>query len=120
MVIEEVVEVDADVNARRAEILARARQSRRDRPHPSVKTIDGSAQNRLGGFVPARTSAVEARLAQMPPTCRNGYLRALGGRSPRAAIKSFCLECVGWQRREVALCTAAACPLWAYRPFRKQ
>jgi hypothetical protein len=120
MVIEEVVEVNADVNARRAEILAKARQARRNRPHPSITTIDELAQNRLALLNPARRSAVEARLAGMPPTCRNTYLRAVGGRSPRAAIKSFCLECVGWQRRDVALCTAAACPLWAYRPFRKQ
>jgi len=55
----------------------------------------------------------------MPKACRSTYLRAVGGRWPKSAIKAFCLECVGWQRAEVARCTALACPLWAYRPFRR-
>jgi hypothetical protein len=78
------------------------------------------AQQRLGRLPSNRRSPVAARLAEMPPKCRLGYLLAIEGRAaPRAAIKSFCLECVGWQRSEVTLCTAVACPLWAYRPFRK-
>ena len=65
----------------------------------------------------ARKSACE-RLSQMGPNRRNGYLRALKGDSPAAAIKAFCLECVGWQKEEVKLCTAPACPLYRYRPFQ--
>lgn len=38
--------------------------------------------------------------------------------SPRAAIKAFCAECVGYDRDAVAGCTAYACPLWRYRPFQ--
>jgi len=67
---------------------------------------------------PARKPAVERRLGEVPQIYRAGYLKALAGRSPKAAIKAFCLECVGWQRAEVAACTALACPLWSYRPFR--
>jgi hypothetical protein len=54
----------------------------------------------------------------MPKSCRAAYLKATCGKaSPRMAIKAFCLECCGWQRKEVRLCTGLACPLWAYRPF---
>ena len=69
-------------------------------------------------LAPIRRPAVEKRLAAMPAIYRSGYLRAMAGRSPTAAIKSFCLECVGWQRAEVTRCTALACPLYGYRPFR--
>lgn len=63
--------------------------------------------------------AVRKRLADMPDSARRGYLRAIQGKaSPRAAIKAFCMECCGWQRDEVRLCTAQACPLYAYRPFQ--
>lgn len=38
--------------------------------------------------------------------------------SYRQAIKAKCIDCSGWQKREVALCTAETCPLWRYRPFQ--
>ncbi len=57
------------------------------------------------------------RLAQMPPSHRNSYRQAVSGEaSPREAIKAHCLECMGWNRAEVAQCTGRACPLWFYRP----
>jgi hypothetical protein len=64
--------------------------------------------------------AIAKRAAEMPRKYRPAYLKAAGGTaSPRTAIKAFCLECVGWQREEVARCTAPACPLYAYRPFQR-
>ena len=38
---------------------------------------------------------------------------------PRQAIKAFCQECAGYERRAVTGCTAYACPLWRYRPYQK-
>lgn len=67
----------------------------------------------------ARAAAIAARTAQMPVSCRGTYRRAVEGRSLRAAVKAFCLECVGWKREEVAACTALACPLWPVRPFQR-
>jgi hypothetical protein len=69
---------------------------------------------------PAQESAIAKRLSDMPETCRRTYLRAMQGRSLAAAVKAFCMECVSWDRREVALCTAPACPLYPYRPFGRQ
>jgi len=59
------------------------------------------------------------RIADMPSSYRNVYKKAMSGKSLRAATKSFCLECVGWKRDEVALCTSPACPLYPYRPFQE-
>jgi len=42
-----------------------------------------------------------------------------GSASPRQAIKAFCLQCVGYQRQDVAGCTAVACPLHKYRPYQR-
>jgi len=41
--------------------------------------------------------------------------RALKGRSRKAAIKAFCLECCGFNRKEVELCQSPDCPLYPYR-----
>ncbi len=67
---------------------------------------------------PNRQQQIEERLAQMPPKCRRTYERAVNG-SKAAAIKAQCLECCGWVRQEVTLCTDPACPLYAARPFQK-
>ncbi|MFH1731225.1 MAG: hypothetical protein ABIF82_06205 [Planctomycetota bacterium] len=34
---------------------------------------------------------------------------------PSKAIRSFCLECVGWNAAEVERCSAPECHLWPYR-----
>jgi hypothetical protein len=49
---------------------------------------------------------------------RTNYDRAMRGRSPKAAIKAHCLECVCWQKEEVRLCSSPACALFPYRPYR--
>lgn len=43
------------------------------------------------------------------------YARAKTGRAQSAAIRSFCLECVGYVFEEVKLCTDTGCPLYEYR-----
>ena len=35
------------------------------------------------------------------------------------AIRYFCYECMGWQKQEVRNCTAPNCPLFPFRPLRK-
>ena len=61
---------------------------------------------------------VERRLAEMPERWRKRYLRAIEGRSRKAAIDMMCLECVGWVVEEVRFCTDRGCPLWPYRPYK--
>jgi len=65
-----------------------------------------------------RQKNIAERRAQMPKIHRANYDKAMGGKSMKAAIKAFCLECVGWEKEEVRLCTGLACPLWPYRPYR--
>ena len=36
-------------------------------------------------------------------------------KSRKAAVRSFCLECVGYSENEVKLCTDHACPLFRWR-----
>ena len=61
---------------------------------------------------------MQERLEQMPKSYRSNYKKAMRGRSQKAAISSFCLECVGYQREEVKLCTDLGCPLYPYRPIK--
>jgi hypothetical protein len=66
-----------------------------------------------------RDQKISERRAQMPRAYRATYNRAVGGKSLRAAINSFCLECVCWQIGEIRDCTDLACPLHAIRPYQE-
>ena len=60
---------------------------------------------------------IEKRLKQMPVTMHSTYKRAMRGRSQKAAIASFCFECMGYHRPEIARCTDLGCSLYPYRPI---
>jgi hypothetical protein len=65
-----------------------------------------------------RDAAIAERLAQTPKKYRATYRRAVKGRSLRVCVNAQCLECCGWQSREVAVCTDKGCPLFAVRPYQ--
>ncbi|HIJ72228.1 MAG TPA: hypothetical protein HPP87_12865 [Planctomycetes bacterium] len=65
-----------------------------------------------------RRAKIAQRRAQMPRKYRRTYDRAVSGKSLRACVDSFCLECCGWKSQEVSLCTSLACPLYAVRPYQ--
>jgi hypothetical protein len=65
-----------------------------------------------------RHRQIDERRAEMPEIHRANYDKAQRGKSMKAAIKAFCLECVCWQKEEVRLCTSPACPLYSYRPYK--
>jgi len=54
----------------------------------------------------------------VPESMRKNYEKAMTGKSRGAAVKAFCCECCGYERKEVSLCTDTGCPLYLYRPFR--
>jgi len=65
---------------------------------------------------------VQKRLKDIPGTNQGDYRRtyklAMSGKSRKAAIKAFCLECVGWEREEVRCCTSKNCPIFLYRHYQ--
>jgi len=63
---------------------------------------------------------VSRKLKGIPSAYRHTYKRAMAGKSLRAAVNAFCLECVCWQREEVKNCTSVDCPLFPYRPYQKK
>lgn len=58
----------------------------------------------------------QSRLKQMPTSFRKSYKKAL--KSKAFAIKSFCAECTGFDRKSVRFCTDTGCPLWPHRPYQ--
>ena len=64
----------------------------------------------------------QERLKQIPnihnSKYRRQYKKAMTGKSLRSAVNSFCLECVAYERVEVAKCTDTGCPLFQYRPYK--
>lgn len=84
------------------------------------EALSEAIRERLSALDPCKRAQVEKRAADVPKSARQGYVRAaLGETSPRQAIKAFCMECMAWDRTEVAQCTARACPLYGYRPFAR-
>ena len=65
-----------------------------------------------------RQKQIAERRAQMPRSYRACYDKAVSGKSLRAAINSFCLECVCWQIEEIRNCTDLGCPLFSLRPYQ--
>jgi hypothetical protein len=59
-----------------------------------------------------------AKLSGVPAIYRNTFTLAYEGRSRSAAIKAFCLDCVGFERKSIRECTSHACPLYPYRPYQ--
>lgn len=62
----------------------------------------------------------EKRLEEMPNVCRGTYESAMQGKSRKTAVKAFCQECMGWESYQIEIrgCTAQACPLYEYRPYK--
>ena len=60
----------------------------------------------------------EAYLEQVPVSYRATFERAFNGQSRSAAVKAFCLMCVGFQRNHITNCTAKSCPLYEFRPYQ--
>lgn len=69
------------------------------------------------GITPQQADQITRRRQNIPKKYAGHYDKAVKGNRP-AAVKAFCLECVGWIRTEITLCTDLACPLYVIRPFR--
>ena len=61
------------------------------------------------------SDAIQRMAQQYPPAHRRQYLRAVAGKSRAAAMKTFCLSCVGFVAADVRRCGTESCPLHAYR-----
>ena len=70
-------------------------------------------------YSPADLEAARAKkLADIPVRQRPIFRRAWTGKSRKAAMRAFCLECMGYESAEVNRCTAPTCPLFEYRAGR--
>ncbi len=64
----------------------------------------------------SRVERIAKHRAQIPRLYRGIYDKAVSGKSRKAAMHAFCLECCGWKINEVFLCTSPQCSLYTYRP----
>ncbi len=67
-----------------------------------------------------RAERIRKHRADIPKIHHRIYDRAMQGKSLKSAVKSFCLECVCWQKEEVRHCTSLICPLYPYRPYKEK
>jgi len=66
-----------------------------------------------------RDEQIAKRLSSIPVMYRSTYKKAVTHKSMRAAVNSQCLECVGYERKEISVCTDLGCPLYSFRPYQK-
>jgi hypothetical protein len=96
--------------------------------------MGASAQSeQTGAQVRAELRPIKARLelrgkhpvGRDPRRMTRDELKAVGHEpmSPLQALRARCLDCCGYQEKEVALCPAVDCPSWPFRmgtdPWRK-
>jgi len=62
---------------------------------------------------------IAERLASIPKKYRQIYEKAMQGKSRKAGIDAFCLECLGWKRKDIEGCSSTACSLYHFRPYQK-
>lgn len=55
----------------------------------------------------------------LPKVYQSIYIKAMRGKSLRAAVIAKCQDCASWQREEVKNCLVVTCPLYPYRPYQK-
>jgi hypothetical protein len=57
-----------------------------------------------------------SRAGQVPRKYKKMHAKVMSGKASRSlAMKVMCLECMGWEIKEVRLCRSRACPLWNHR-----
>ena len=54
-------------------------------------------------------------IRSVPAKYNKLYEKACTGKSRKAAVRSQCLECMGYKDNEVTACTDGGCPLFNYR-----
>ena len=94
-------------------------EARRARAAQRLESVAEKVSKATKGMEGSKVAMIKDRALEMPITCVTTHLKAIRGKSMTAAIKANCMERVGWDRKEVALCTAKACPLYPYRPFKE-
>jgi hypothetical protein len=83
----------------------RAKEARRARPTRKEKML-------------AFASTFEAQRTEFPKSALPIIQRAEKGSLPDA-VKLKCLDCAGFERKEVRDCVIVACPLYPHRPYQR-
>lgn len=60
----------------------------------------------------------EYRMKVFPTSLQKTYEKSI--KSKAFAIKAFCVECCGFERKAVRECTDTGCALWHHRPYQKK
>ena len=82
--------------------------------------LEPGCKNSIKRYDSIYDDKIVARISEIPILYKGHYKRAMAGKSLRAGITAFCLECVHWDRKEITNCTSTICPLYPYRPYRKK
>ncbi len=75
--------------------------------------VSGSADIRP--LLDQESTTVTPKRKDIPTKYRSHYEKGIVGKSRKSAIRAQCLECCGWNSKEVRYCTSADCTLHKFR-----
>jgi hypothetical protein len=85
----------------------------------SVDKMAKARAARKGKIIRDLPEQAQERIDQAPERYKASVIKAIRGQlGPKASIRVFCLECVGFSVDSIRNCSALACPLWMQRPFK--
>lgn len=64
--------------------------------------------------------AVISELRKVTPKSRHRLVDKIENGSMSSAIKLKCLECGGYETKEIKFCTVRTCALWTIRPYQEK
>ena len=70
--------------------------------------------------IDAVRARVLAEVSEALPSARSHFVAAYAGKSRKAAITAFCVQCNGFDRDAIRQCSARACTLYPYRPYARE
>ena len=89
-------------------------------PDQRQRAQERAAANRRSRAPGNRSDCVEliANLRSAAPKLYQPLIDRFEQGSKPAAAKLHCLQCVGWLRKEVSMCSSKMCPMWPGRPYQ--
>lgn len=74
----------------------------------------------VGDLLQYERDTIIIALENVPVQHKVSFLKAVLGKARlKAAVKTNCLLCSGWEKRKVMYCDVPTCPLYQYRPRKE-
>ena len=90
-----------------------------DEQKAAMQAARGNRKSKAEKFAESDTvQKILSELKEMTPERFHPLVESIRKGSRSAAVKLHCLECSGFQTKEVKLCACNTCPMYLFRPYQ--